>query len=368
MPIYTRKQALAIAKQIRSCPPRTVRDDPAQSREYDRHREHCPFCSTDICPETDAWRILAASAADADMINPEMAPGQIRQIRPERSAWRDHLYINPPAVLVLEPVRPSDNTVLTVQTWHDIYLGAPGDLAVPAHLMDGPGELIIESWNHYRLTPDSLGRVMGTVGTPVVEAVIRMIREPDFVPSWAARFSEIKTDDPRVYFRQLEKKVASMFSASISTPVQSLAKEISRHISGASWSWTPGTLEECLGTIRLPDDYMPLSAAPAGTAELVGVFYRFENQRLASVSPVRFPVLREEVMAGEYIVTGTVPHILTDAHGLTVQCYLENIDEQRLFRGDWTRDDFSDHYMIRFLKDKDPSERVSVVICDGSPL
>ena len=62
--MYTRKQALAIAKQVRTCPPQEVRDNPEHSRENKRHMAICPFCSTEIHEALDACQILTSAVWD----------------------------------------------------------------------------------------------------------------------------------------------------------------------------------------------------------------------------------------------------------------------------------------------------------------
>lgn len=365
--MYTRKQALSLALQIRTCPPGEIKGSPAHSIEYALHLKQCPFCSTGTGSDIEAWWSLANAVPGDLRGDVQISIGQIRQIRPTESRWQDSLYYNSPFIVVLEPVREMDETVTVVQTWHDIYMGAPGDILVPVNLMEGPDELIVESWNIYRVKQETLGPVIGRVKSPVTEAVIRMAKEPDYIPPWAKQFVSLKKNDPRVYFRQVEKKVSGMFSISFEYMVKDLKEQIIRLIPGASWTWLPSTIEECMGSIRLPDEYMPLSASTAGAGEIVGVFYRFENQRLVSVSSLSFSILTEEVFEGEYVIAGKVPDILKQRKGLQIECYLENITEERLFTGEWIRDDAEEHYLIRFRKDKDPSDCVRIVVCDGTP-
>ena len=214
--MYTRKQALAIAKQFRTCPPPFIRDHPDFKTENENHLKICPFCAIGSPHGVQEWQELSESFKTQFMTDNEQGdilPGQIRQVRPELGCWRDDFYYNPPLVLVLNDIDEMVQAVNVAQVWQDLALASPGDLIPPTDLITGFDNIFIETWNIYTLRKSDLGTCLGKVSSQVVDEALKMKKNPDYLPDLARRPLPLKNEDPRRYFHQVEMETGYTFAA-----------------------------------------------------------------------------------------------------------------------------------------------------------
>ena len=209
--MYSRKLALTLAKQYRTCPAPVVRDDPSQRLEYERHLAICPYCSMQRVEEREAWIVLSKELEDlfADEKEHEqkemVCPGQFRFLRKDLAIWREGLFYNPPMVLVLEKTGVISDDVLVSQIYHDISLAGPGDLVLKDR-QTPVGDLFIESWNLYTLKAADLGESLGSVPPEIINAARSFEKQPDAYPDWAILPRPFAENDSRIYFRELENR------------------------------------------------------------------------------------------------------------------------------------------------------------------
>ena len=211
--MYTRKQALAYARQHRTCPPLNIRNNPAFKKEVARHISQCPFCSTGLFSDTDDWDLLAGKLKKdfghlikSKKAEQEIVPGQVRSIHSDMACWYKGYYYTPPDVFILDVGGGSENAVTVAQIYHDLTLAGPGDLIV-GDRRKFPYEFFIEAWNIYTLTASRVGSLITNLPDKVVKAVQHMDKDPDYLPDWADCLTSFVDEDPRLYFRDLEIEV-----------------------------------------------------------------------------------------------------------------------------------------------------------------
>ena len=98
--MYSRKLALALAKQYRTCPPPDIRDDPSAKEDLERHLAICPYCSSQAIEDSKPWEelterlqaILSSSCAVPGQ--DEVVVGQLRYVRSDMGRWRHGLFYN----------------------------------------------------------------------------------------------------------------------------------------------------------------------------------------------------------------------------------------------------------------------------------
>lgn len=310
----TRKAALRIARQYRTCPPPHIRNDPRHSADMENHRRICPYCRTPPEDVSTPWaplmarlRLVAGSASP--QIQPA-APGQLRYLRPDLARWRDGFFYNPPLVLLLRDLSISPRVFKAAQTYHDLLLAGPGDLIVQDS--DDPSDgWFIETWNCYAVRADDLGgRVVDSAAPAVLSAAVAMEADPDALPPWAPLPRPIADDqDPRICFRELEGAVGHAFAPEPRLDhltVRTLLEGLERVAPDAYLEETPETAPAVLAALQFPPDRLGLAAedgdAPVRFANLVTL----KGGALAAVEPLPAHIFDTTRDAGVLTVDGRI--------------------------------------------------------------
>jgi len=385
--MYTRKQALAHAKQLRTCPPPIIQGNIKHSKENKRHIDICPFCSTDLKNEVTAWLTLSENfkktfkKSDSETHYSDINVGQIRIIKEALGCWRDDYYYNVPIVVIIDDQSDIDDEILVAQTWHDIYLASPGDLVLPENLMEGFDGLFIETWNVYTLKKKYLGDCLGEVSKEVVGHVLTMNKQPDFLPAWAQQPMPLIKDDPREYFHQLEIETGFTFSVQavnelmehdarslyddIADSVDILIDIIKKKIHSVEWAWKPNTIEECLSTIRFAPETIILSAASGDQKEIIATYVSLKNGTVETFEPIECIIHYEKPTTDSYTISGEIPGLSVNLAAESFQCYIENKEQKSLFLGDWSWDNKGKNFLAHFNKPIGKHERVSICIINS---
>ena len=90
----SRKIALSLARQYRTCPPADIRSLPEYRDQVLRHLEICPYCNQG----EEVWEELLTRyrecRADGAVLPEPVAAGQVREIRTELGRWKDGFYFS----------------------------------------------------------------------------------------------------------------------------------------------------------------------------------------------------------------------------------------------------------------------------------
>ncbi len=393
--MYTRKQALAIAKQIRTCPPPRIANNAVFFQENKEHLEICPFCSTGINEDLfafynlcDAWtshnNVKGYDSGNHDLDNASDICGHIRQIVPSMACWRNKYYYNEPTVVVLKDYSIIEDEVLVAQTWHDLALAAPDDLVVPESFMEGCEFLFIESWNIYTIKKRALGLYIGRLDQKVVDAALKMHENSAFIPEWAQKPMPLYENDPRQYFRNIEIETGYTFAVQaadellgklenqkpehnklgfISDKPDDLIKRMKNIRSDIDWTWKPESVEECFATIKWPDDSLPLAAAENDKKEITGSFVKFQNDYLTEIAPFSCVILDESGSSGRYTLSGTIPadDFNLNMKNVSFLCFAENKKQRQIFGGILNVDKITGNFVIHFDSPYNKDDEISIV-------
>ena len=339
--MYSRKLALTLAKQYRTCPATVVRDDQSQRQAYEQHLSLCPYCSMQKVEEREAWIALSRKLEflfEDDKKHGEpgkVYPGQFRFLRKDLAIWRKDLFYNPPMVLVLENTGVISDDVLVSQIYHDISLAGPGDLILKephTSLVD----LFIESWNIYTLKGADLGESFGTVTPEIIQAVKSLEIEPDSYPDWAILPRPFAQNDPRIYFRELEIEVGYTFAVrSVSelmeeaeaprlrlayTSVKATRDAVHNTVPGARWQREPLTHEEALALAEFPQDRLPLAAADQTRERITANFIRIKDGAVQAFDPLELEIYGR---SGTLTISGRILGLPASIKGSTLICFLD---------------------------------------------
>ena len=375
--MYTRKTALALAIQARTCPPQPILDDPAHARHTTLHLGVCPFCSTRPSPELEACRHLSRSLEKQIHQKPgpsSIEPGQIWRIDPALAQWREQFYYSPPAVVVAQAPKPDTPGLLAAQIWHDIYLAAPGDLVVtPADApVDEP--VFIETWNLYTLAPSCLTHYLGRIPAGTTADILKMNKNPDFLPADATALLPLEENDPRHYFRKMEIEVGYTFArtaarelmhASDRDTVTALKSQIRHLVPGVTFSWPPETVEECFALLNFPADSLAMAAADSDQKKIVATHFHLtpdpELNLVTRMTPFYCEFVTEENDGDGYTVSGTLADMRFDLNKTRFSCFLANIAAQTLEKGTIDIDPENHAFIVRFPRAKAPEESLCIL-------
>lgn len=301
-----RREALALARQFRTCPSAAAAAD-ANAAQMQEHRKHCPYCGDFEGTGPDSWQALAddlVAAVRAPAPPPAGAgdafiPGQLRYVSGRGGLWQWGDYYAPPLVMVVQDRRPHGEGLLVAQTYHDLLMAGPGDLVIEDE-QTGAGELFVESWNVYTLQPTDLGPVIAALDPQIGRAVERLAEAPDALPDWAPRLRPMAAHDPRLYFREMEVTVAHAFASlavaelvaareSVLDPayetLDAMRKALRSLRDGIEWILDPSNYEEVLALARLPEAEYAMAAADADEERVAGVAARIRDGRVATIHP-----------------------------------------------------------------------------------
>jgi hypothetical protein len=308
--MYTRKQALAQAKQIRLCPPLHVRKDRHQQAEVMHHLSICPYCSMDSIEALEAQdaltiRIPAGYAASPLHGEEAAAKGQIRYIQNKQAVWRDGYHYNAPMVVVMTVNHTIADDILVAQLYDDNVLAAPGDLILSSE-QTGAGDLFVECWNTYTLRACHLGSVVGHLEPYILTAIARLEQDPLAQPQWAQRPMPLLDHDPRVFFRNMEVEVAFSFGVQAAGELMTeyeasaekrtsitpdyLREDLSAVIPGLRVLSGPASVEDILATARFPDEMLPMAASVEEGKRVVGNRVAVHNGRISALTPINIEI------------------------------------------------------------------------------
>lgn len=388
--MYSRKLALRLARQYRTCPPAEFWNDPSVREQLAQHKELCPYCSAGSVSDENPW---AAFGKELATLFPEPKvrsgggrpqPGQLRFVRRELAAWRDGLYYNPPLVLVLDAATVGADDVLMAQTYHDICLAAPGDFVLTER-NGALKELLVECWNTYTLEAANLGPSVASLSQEQMDAVKALGSDPNAYPAWALRPLPLTKQDPRTYFRRLEVEVGYTFSARAvgelvaaleAAPlplhypsVADLMAAVRQIISGVTWPMgPPKKLEQVLPLARFPVERLPLAAKDEHEAYIWAKRVEVRQGRIASLRPVRVRILdRRFERAGRLVVSGRVEELSNDSTEKTLVCLWVTVEGQiRAPEGlDW--DEATGYFAVVFDVDDPAAGRLEIaLLCEST--
>jgi len=338
--MYSRKIALSLAKQYRTCPPPRIQADATQKKACENHRAVCPYCSGQDREALRAWDVLEQQMNRVDSSvektspdnNPPARAGQLRYVRPESGLWREKHFYTPPVVLVIQNTISIPGAVLVAQTYHDIQMAAPGDLIV-TNDDSACGPLFVECWNTYTIEETLLGPPLDNLPDQVLEAVQAYESRPDFCPGWAMLPRPLGENDARGFFRELELEVAYTFSSrsvlqlmkafelspSCSSPPQ-LQEAILRAVPGTGWKRVPRSAEEVFAMAALPVENLPLAAGDPVPDERTANLVHMEGGRVKSLIPVPMEIIGQ---SGELTLSGRIHGLPEDFNHSRFICFLQ---------------------------------------------
>jgi hypothetical protein len=375
--MYTRKTALSLAIQARTCPPQKVLDDPSHAREITRHLAVCPFCSTRRSYELDACRYLGQSLEKQIPRAPaplRIEPGQIRQIDPALAEWRDGFYYSPPAVVVVTSQEQDFPGLLVAQIWHDIYLAGPGDLVVTPDDSPLDDPVFIETWNLYTLDPSYLTRYLGRTPAGTPADILKMNENPEYLPDPAMILLPLEQNDPRHYFRKMEIETGYTFARTAAknlmqtrtgNTVTDLKKQIQTLIPGARFTWTPRTTKECFALLEFPAESLALAAADDDHEKIVATHFHLtpdpEQDLVTRITPFYCVIYSENNTPDTFTVSGTLADLHFDLEKTTFSCYLADNFAQTLEKGTIQVEPETCAFIARFLRPKKSSESLCIL-------
>jgi hypothetical protein len=364
--MYSRKIALSLARQFRTCPPDRVRSLPNYHDEVSSHLKICPYCSED----RDAWEALAAGCREFEVektvSNEPVAAGQIRLIRPELGQWKNGFYYNPPLVLVLDCRK---DTAAVAQVYHDIALAGPGDVIL-SDLTEGPllHELFVELWNGFDIRMQMLGDFVFQVSSRIMED-IDQIRYGKILPDWYKMPRPLAENDSRNFFRAIETDVRRVFASAVQKPLEERLTEmltgfrlmsvskimdiIASVAPKVRWPKSPRTV---LQALALPLLFPGKQASPPGGSSLSGKspleesfvsmedavsfsedsspfpaamarLFTFVSGKLVDVQLLSVSILQSEIVDGLLSIGGQIQLFPEGIRETDVYVYLQNTNE-----------------------------------------
>lgn len=319
-----RQTLLIEARRFRTCPPPSVRTDPAQKDAVQEHLARCPDCELDALAgdETETvWGefisdLRASRPPDLFPDPPPLAPGQFRPLSPETSRWAGGRYFSPPLLLVLDLPDSPGGFVRALQTYHEPGLAGPGDLILEND-RTGRGDLFVETWNPLHVSRDELGPAFGAVDAETLAAVRAMETNPAARPKWAPLSRPLAPNDPRNAFRELEREVAEVFAAPVLVPhaghglirlahqtVRALRQALDSTVSGLRWPETATGTNALLAAAQ--PGPAPLAAAGASPEKLQANLVILRENRLRDFRPVPVESAEPVWMDGDLGFSGRV--------------------------------------------------------------
>lgn len=377
----SKKRALAVARQIRMCPPAELCSDPAHSDKCAAHRRVCPLCAD---PEnaldefrTAAQAVLNCTAeAGGEDPNAPAAPGQLRGVSNDLAGWRGSHYYRPPVVLITDRCEHLQDSVRVVQTWVDPVLAGPGDLVLDAG--DSPlGAMMIECWNVYTLRTADLGPLLGELEADVVAAVHRLQADFSAHPAWAPLPLPIRDEnDARVFFRRMEVEVGYVFAAASAAAVLEgiesgaagaeadvgdLQQRLAWMVPGLEWSVPPQNEDEVFLLAGFPAEQMPLAAETRPARRFYAKRVVRKNEKIAEFRCVEAEFFQDDSVDGVLTVSGRVSEIPADADTLTLIIRMRLPDNTLLEPADVRWDEEAGVFYAAFEPDPGPEARLEAV-------
>ncbi|MBN1106432.1 MAG: hypothetical protein JXL84_23715 [Deltaproteobacteria bacterium] len=268
------------------------------------------------------------------------AEGSICLVKQERGRWKDGYFYNPPAVLVLERSESLSDAVLVAQTYHDVTLAGPGDLILPKD-RSPLGEMFVEAWNTYTLRLRDLTPSPWRVEQSVLQALKTLESDPAAYPEWALHPRPMDSEDPRIYFREMEVEVGYVFSSVAASglideleggfprlaysTLGEAVNDIREKAPGIRWLREPVSIEQALATALFPPERYALAAASedrdVSHANLVTV----RSGRVIRIEPIEAEVFERFEESGGLVIGGCLSPP-PDQEILEVLCFLQTRD------------------------------------------
>ncbi len=374
--MYTRKQALALARQLRTCPPLKVKQNLEHAEQFRRHLAVCPFCSTMLKDEIEAWEILSEKLEADFTVSPENSPiqtGQVRILDPELSFWQGDDYYNAPQAALLE-IKPGGMVTLA-QVWPDTALAGPGDLVPPENMIQGLSEILIQTWNIYTLPERFMGPLLGTLAPKVIESALKMAKDPDHLPEWALKPMPMQDHDPRIFFRELELKIGQAFAAMapgrtaaehekrpVPIGLEALKAKLEEKFTGIGWDWPPGTVEECMALLRFPSHVLPMRAAENDGLTITAGYFCFNQEGMQDARPIECNIKYEASPPASYSVNGVIEGLPDDIPEDAFQCYIKDENNRLLMACKWVWEGHGKRFMALFDRPLSPGQSLAVFI------
>jgi hypothetical protein len=380
--MLSRKNALAMAKRFRTCPPNNIKRDHGSKDLIANHMKVCPYCKENATDMKDPWiqlydglKMFFEPAANVPTVEP--AAGDVRKIRMKKALELKTKYFNPPAVLVLDAPKQPRGSVLVAQIYHDTAMAGPGDLIVQY-----PGipdqAFFIETWNTYPIRSSDLGPPMFSISSNTLKAVHALRTDGCFLAAGFPVPVPMRKNDLRLEFRRMEAAMARVFSVGdlelsaqtaekLRLPYKSASEAMAaiQAVSpGAFWHAPPDDALEAFLLAQLPDEMLPLAAAdntePGGFASL----YMRHKGYVISLSPLHFRVHAE--MRGENIraVSGCIQGGSQELSGTDLICMYETQHGGKISPSRLVWNDESGDFYIEFPSEaeKDDGGSVSLVL------
>jgi|GEM_PF-583079 len=404
--MFSRKLALSLAKQYRTCPPQDIKDDPSHRKNVDHHLAICPYCATqEPDPAGGGWEELAEKLQDIFSSSPpageagrlrsehgKPAPGKFYFVRPELATWRSGYFYNPPMVLLLSAGGGTDavsDDILVAQTYHDSSLAGPGDLILASEQTQW-GELFVECWNTYTLRAANLGAYVGQVSPEIVAAVKKLGQDPGALPDWAMSPRPFTDHDARIYFRELEVEVGYTFASSAieelmedppageagmerprlrlaySSP-QQLRDSIKEKAPGTRWARESITMEEALVLAQLPQEQLALAADETDRRTFPANLILLQDGRIKTFKPIRFEIFSEQLVSGGMETSGRVFELPENLSGSMLLCLFEVEGQRAVASTECEWDETTGSFFAEFKIEGDAEGKMALaVVCDLS--
>ncbi len=330
--MHSRKTALSLAKQFRTCPPPDIRDHPAHSDHMRRHCARCICCSEDDSYDIESWESLAQQLQSFSTFQTsvkeavDLQPGQIRRMAGNLGRWIEDRYYTPPWVMILDVSLMESGRLQVAPIYHDTALATPGDLILQPH-QTGLTRLFVECWTTFYINSDQARTLLGNVSGDIVQAVNQMSVDPDTLPEWAELTRPLTDDDPRSCFRKLERDVSRIFStpadnetatethAAASQPhssaplssfgdTEKAVADIRAVIPAMQWPIEPVIPEEVFALAQFPPDQMPLAAAGGDVRTVIAKEIHIHDHTVTSVTPLLVEIYMTHPVQNGVAVSG----------------------------------------------------------------
>lgn len=340
----SRKEALRLARQYRSCPPPDIVGDPRHRRLVMEHLKLCPYCFPEVNELTARWTEMIAKIEGRGFQPPSCmgdgspVPGDLRPVHRDLASWRDGFYYSPPLVLVLHSPRAISDDLTVAQTYPDPMLAGEGDLILTDD-QTGAGELFVETWHRYTLKAAHLGPARGRVSTAILTAIEAMIHDSRHLPEWAPLTLPMTAEDPRIYFRKIEVEVgftvASQSAAVLIAEMEAgglpglypspeaLVDELTGRVPGIHWTRPRSDPLALIASAQFPDAYYARAAAADAQEWIWANMAMLREGGLESFQPVRVQVFTRH-QAPEGLDLGGKIHDIPENFGeVSIHCFLE---------------------------------------------
>jgi hypothetical protein len=336
--MLSRKNALAMAKRFRTCPPHYIKRDYGNKVLISEHMKTCSYCKENATDMENPWielhdslKMLFEPATNNQTGQP--TAGEVRKIKLNKALRLETKYYNPPFILVLETLKKQRGSLLVAQIYHDITMAAPGDLIVeypgmPDHVF------FIETWNTYTLESSDLGPPILSIPAGTIEAVNALRADSSLVLTGFPLPVPMHENDLRLEFRRMEGDMAQAFSdknfGMTAHPAEELnfsyksAAEAMAAVKGVApgvhWPTPADNVLEAFLLARIPDEMLPLAAADTIESGGFASLYMRHKGHIVSLSPLKFKVYGDMNSENLRTISGRVQGGTQELSGTDLIC------------------------------------------------